>query len=509
MLISLLQGAAAFILSLTQARGDAIPDFSHVGYRHSDSGIPTYPVVKTLKAPADSIDALPMIQEAIDSFSGAEPGMILLEAGTYYCSAPVHLNKSNLVLSGEGEKTRIVATYRTSDDMVIIGTGKGRKLKTKQTAAVTEDYVPVGRMYAEVDHPEYFSPGDHIVIYRPGTAEWIHDIRMDSIADNYDKPVKQWAPEDYNLQWEREVTGVQGSRVYFDNPVVMALDRKYGGGSLILCATERIQESGIENLCLDTVFDPAPKDKNGNCIDENHARRAVRFASAENCWARKVVTHHFAQASICFFKRTRLCTAVDCESLEPVSKITGGRRYAFYFCGGECCLFLRCHCDSDRHQFVSSGRTCGPNAVVDCWSTNPISNIGPHNNWGTGILYDRLRAEGGQLTVQDRNSWGGGHGWSGANMVFWNCETSWIVCQSPWASAQNWAVGCYGEFMKVSRPDGPWEKGVWENSNAWRITGPQRPRGVIVSHGTHVDPPSLYWWQLEQRRQSALDKMKN
>lgn len=39
-------------------------------------------------------------------------------------------------------------------------------------------------------------------------------------------------PEEYNLAFEREITKVEGDRIYIDNPVVMQMDAKYGGGEI-------------------------------------------------------------------------------------------------------------------------------------------------------------------------------------------------------------------------------------------------------------------------------------
>jgi hypothetical protein len=84
--------------------------------------------------------------------------------------------------------------------------------------------------------------------------------------------------------------------------------------------------------------------------------------------------------------------------------------------------------------------------------------------------------EGNGLNVQDRQWSGTGHGWAGANMVFWNCVANSFKCQQP-PTAQNFGVGCQGPLVKgnyvKSHPDGWWE-----------------------SPGQPVQPASLY---LEQR----------
>ncbi len=86
------------------------------------------------------------------------------------------------------------------------------------------------------------------------------------------------------------------------------------------------------------------------------------------------------------------------------------------------------------------------------------------------------------MTAVDAGDRGTGHGWRGAQQVYWNCEASEIVVQQP-PTAQNYAIGCTGNVPKVRGKD---------KSKA-------RTPGYFESHGTHVEPRSLYLKQLEDR----------
>jgi len=74
-----------------------------------------------------------------------------------------------------------------------------------------------------------------------------------------------------------------------------------------------------------------------------------------------------------------------------------------------------------------------------------------------GTLYDMVETDGG-INVQDRGASGTGHGWAGANQVFWNCAGASSICQNPWVSAKNYNFGFIGEKNAGwnSRPDGMW-----------------------------------------------------
>lgn len=233
----------------------------------------------------------------------------------------------------------------------------------------------------------------------------------------------------------------------------------------------------------------------------------------------------------------RCVTVLDCKSLDPVSVILGSRRYAFEISGGELILIKNCYTLYDRHSFVSGG-VCGPNVYTNCRAERPFSSIGPHQNWATGSLFDRVSSSGA-MEAQDAGNGGTGHGWRGANIVYWNCEGSILHCQSPQASARNFAIGFVGTkgtgsnynnsyfgayvddpYMqevgyitvggkRVSRPDGEWypaldylEKGTQHIALPHDGSGKDWwPRLTLTSFS---DPLSLYECQLEDRHARGI-----
>jgi hypothetical protein len=220
-----------------------------------------------------------------------------------------------------------------------------------------------------------------------------------------------------------------------------------------------------------------------HCSDEDHSWHAIDINSAEHCWVKGVTSRYFAFALISLNKGAKNITVKDCVCTEPVSYISGGRRYAFNLGGGQLCLVENCRAEHDRHGFVTGARVPGPNVFVDCDMVHAYSDIGPHHRWASGVLYDNCTTDG-LLSVQDRADYGTGHGWAGVSFVFWNCVAETIICQSPWVNGKNWCIGCVGEKLpgrpysdKYVRPDGEWE-----------------------SHGKKVEPASLYRTQLASRK---------
>jgi len=83
--------------------------------------------------------------------------------------------------------------------------------------------------------------------------------------------------------------------------------------------------------------------------------------------------------------------------------------------------------------------------------------------------------------VQDRANSGSGHGWSGAQIMFWNCTSPDFVVQDPPSNHCNWAIGCVGPITNV---------GQWTTN----------PLGIVESKGTKIAAiPSLFKAQLAFR----------
>ena len=165
--------------------------------------------------------------------------------------------------------------------------------------------------------------------------------------------------------------------------------------------------------------------------------------------------------------------------IDPISIITGGRRYSFNL-NGQRCLVQNCTTRNGRHDFVDGSRTPGPNVFYNSTATQEHADIGPHHRWSTGILIDNVSTDG-QIRVQDRADSGSGHGWSGAQIMFWNCTSPDFVVQDPPSYHCNWAIGCVGPITNV---------GQWTTN----------PLGIVESKGTKITAiPSLFKAQLAER----------
>ncbi|MDD3078148.1 MAG: hypothetical protein PHH37_03465 [Paludibacter sp.] len=437
--------------------GNIIPDFSRVGYHQGNAEFSVENVVRVI-SPVPQGESQTLIQKAIDEVSALPlndkglRGTILLKRGVYYIPGTLKISKSGVILKGEGNDyngTVLVASGRGKRNLLLIsGSGK-RKDLLETKIAISDSYVPVGAFSFNVEDSKQFKVGDQIIVYRPGTADWIKDIKMDQIEER--PGTKQWLQGAYDLYYERVITKIDENRIFIDNPIVMAMEAKYGGGAIFKYTfEERISEIGVDNIMFKSDYQ--------SDTDEDHGWVAVDFETAENCWARNINSWYFGMGCINIGTNAKSITVSESGCFDPKSIITGGRRYSFCI-DGQLNLVKNCKSDNARHDYVTGAKACGPNVFYNCIARNTYADIGPHHRWATGTLYDNIYTDG-QINVQDRGNMGSGHGWAGANQVLWNCKAKEICVQSPWSSAKNYCIGETGNKYSghfKDRPDGEWE----------------------------------------------------
>ena len=446
-----------------------LPDFSYAGYQRGGIAIPDINVEETLNP--TSGDARARIQDAIDRVSQRTPdsdgyrGAILLTQGNYEVSDTIQIRASGVVLRGEGQGgsgTILTATRQAQHNLLEIrGTGSGFGEVSGTRVRITTATVSVGTNNFDVETGHSFVVGDVVVVLRTPNQHWIDTLEMGRYG---------WTSASYTIGHERTVVQVTGSRIWIDIPIVDTIEAGYGGGSVYKAnITGRIENSGVEDIRLVSEY-------TGN-EDEDHAWVGVLLARANNSWVRRVTVEHFGYAAVQISSESNFNTVEDTAMLDPISIITGGRRYPFVINDGVGNLFQRCYSREGRHNFVTGSRVTGPNVWLDCLAVQSNSDDGPHHRWSTGLLFDNT--SGGSLDVQNRRSSGTGHGWAGAQTLFWNAIATSIICDSP-AGAMNWTIGSSG-----TRRQGTWP--------------PAEPNCWTESHGTAITPRSLYLQQLADR----------
>lgn len=457
-------------------KGNTIPDFSEVGYQKGKEKIPMVQVVKTLHPVAGNNHT--QLQQAIDEVAkmplnkNGFRGAILLSKGVYSIAGTLKIKTSGIVIRGEGSQTKLIAAGTTKHDLINVS-GQGKIEEVIGTRKkIVDAYVPTGAKSFSLQTATGLKVGDRIILYRPATQQWIHDLKMDSI-DAKENTV-QWTPQEYDLHFERQITRIIGNQIFIDYPVVMALDAAYGGGEIYQYHFDgRIKNVGIENLLCESAY--ATED------DENHGWNAIQFNRIEDGWIRNVEAVYFGYSCVNLGNDSRNITVDSCRSLSPKSQITGGRRYSFNN-DGQFNLVMNCYASEGRHDFVTGQKVRGPNVFYNGRSENAKSDIGPHHRFAIGTLYDNIVTDG-EINIQDRGNWGTGHGWSGITQIVWNCVAKTAAVQDPWVSGKNYVVG-----LKAKRNEGRLKGRLqteWEGNN--------NAAGTLV-------PASLYLAQINDHQ---------
>ena len=466
------------------AQGDTIPDFSNCGYEGGGVALPDVATKLTLHPVGHGADDTARIQQAIDKLSrfpmghDGYRGALLLTAGTYHIAGTLRIQSSGIVLRGAGEDQTTLLATGSKQRIVVHVDGPRRIKRLGGEVKMTDAYVPVGARSFQVADAAGLHRGDHVLVIRHGNAAWIHTIGMDHIMPRPKHPSKthKWKP--FDLRFDRVITAVQGKRVTVDAPITCAIDQKWGGGDVERFKEQRIDHVGVENLRIDSDFDRSKTRKyHGKkyFCDEGHATHAVTFDHVINGWARHITAVHMVNGTADTGRGAKWITIENCTSLKQVSIITGGRRYPFTI-SGQLVFVYRCKTSEARHAFPINSRVPGPSVFLDCTSVQNYADSGPHQRWSVGQLWDNVQ---GTLRTQDRQWMGTGHGWAGANDVYWNCSGQLIVQQPP--TAQNFAIGFVGKKLKPSFPQ------------------MHHPFGYTDHWGAHVTPRSLYLAQLRDR----------
>jgi hypothetical protein len=434
--------------------GNTFPDFSGVGYKGNKKSLPVVPVIKTIEATGENDQE--RIQSAIDEVSKMPAarngfrGAILLKKGTYKIPGTIRIRTSGIILRGEGNETKLIATGKGQRNLISVGGSGDLKETEGSRQKITDVYVPVGAKSFSVINTNGLKAGDSIIVYRPATQKWIDDIKMNEI-DRRDSTIRQWDPAEYGLHFERVITRVEKNKVFIDQPVVMAMQDQYSGGEIYRYTFPgRIWNVAVEDILCESEY-------NAN-EDEDHGWVGVFFNKVINGWVTKVTARYFGYSCVNLGYQCRNVTVTDCQYLEPKSQITGSRRYSFNN-DGQLNLFMNCFASEGRHDYVTGARVCGPNVFFNCKSEKAKADIGPHHRWAAGTLFDNIITDG-EINIQDRGNWGTGHGWAGVNQFVWNCTVGRAAIQNPWASGKNYVIGLKGnkyEGRLQGRPDAEWE----------------------------------------------------
>ncbi len=457
--------------------GDRIMDFSWAGYGGGGVALPVVPVKKTVR-PSGGDDTA-MLQAALEEV-GSLPavnglrGAVLMEAGRYQCSATLQMKTSGVVLRGSGSAAGgTVLELIDKPHAAIAISGSGGHQPVGEAVPVTDEYVPSGAVSFHVRDASSFKSGETILIQRPATAAWVKFMGMDGLRRNGKE--EHWVSG--IIECERTVEAVAGNQITVSVPLADSLDARYlnpPGATVVKASGGAFTaQVGIENL---RIVSPPQK----VAIDAPH-HSGVRVKAARDVWMKDLAIVDTV-GSISFDGDSR-CATVTGVSVEHNANTVGAAKPADFSADGGQILFDRCTGKGDNlFYFVTGARVTGPNVVLNC-TFHGNGHVQPHQRWAAGLLVDGCKVPEGGIDFMNRGEMGSGHGWTMGWAVAWNCEAETFTIQQP-PGATNWAIGCRGQRVLAAMPFGK---------------EPKLPEGIYDSHGTPVQPVSLYLAQLRAR----------
>ncbi len=323
---------------------------------------------------------------------------------------------------------------------------RGRRFPTARTTLSTK-WCLFGATSFTVDSTSGYNVGDTILVHRPSPQQWIDDIGMTTIGT--------WTPGLRDVNVERRITYIDQTqkRVFFDAPLVNAIEKKYtdtsgNAGTVSKYTFNRTTNVGVENLR-----------GNGQAVlttpdDEMHANSFVVMQDTGDSWARNITGQHLVYATMEAGTNSRNITLDGGTSIEPISQITGGRRYPFNI-EGAFVLMKNMTSDEGRHEFVNNSPSRGPNVFLDGTATHGHADSGTHQRYSVGTLWDNITTNT-DLDVQNRYSSGTGHGWSGRTWSFGIPTPAIFTCKAhrrrriglsvprvPFTAVHNLAQACF------------------------------------------------------------------
>ena len=499
---SIRAGDANALVYSPDASGNRVIDFSHAGYGGGGEPIPFVPAKFTVAPSAPASPTTPpndraRIQAALDAVASMPVGpdgfrgAVLLAPGRYVIDGTLRLNASGVVLRGSGQgeyendpTATVLVSARPTRRTLIEISGRGERTDLATTRqAIADTFVPVGATHLTVTDATAFPVGSRVAVRRPSTAAWIAQLGMGTFSGWRPENRVSWAPGSRDLVWERTITAVDPAThtLTLDAPLTTSLEKAFGGGTIARCEFPgRIDHVGVENLRCVSDYDRAFP----NARDEEHAWVCVALDKVEHAWVRQLTAQHFVSSVIHAQADSRALTIEDCTALAPVSELAAYRRRVFSI-SGQLTLVQRCTSEHGLRDFTTGFTATGPNVFLHCRATAALGASGPVESWASGVLYDNVIIRGHGLHFANRGANGQGAGWTTANSLLWNCESTELHIQSP-PGAPNQAYGSKGVIVDDNLSYDP------------RVM----PFREFV-RGSATQPDSLYLAQLAERRGPA------
>jgi Ca2+-binding RTX toxin-like protein len=464
-------------------RGDRIMDFSHAGYKGGGVALPIVPPTLTL-APTASGDDTPRIQAAIDQVAALplDPttglrGAVRLEAGEYRIDGTLNLTVSGVVLRGAGSGEGGTVLHLTGSPHKALNLAGSGSRTLGMPVTITDVYVPSGTRTLNLSSVTGLAVGERVLVRRRATSAWIEFMQMHDLVRN--GAPQTWISAGSTFTTDRRIVAIAGNEITLDAPVSDSFDGTWLGlpvGDVVpFTFPGRIAQVGVEDLAVIAPPQSVP-------INQPNYK-LLSVDAVEDAWVKNVYARDCGSgASVGDAARRITFDGVTLDHTLPANTSAGAP--GDFGISGTQTLLMRCRSLNARSVFyaLTQGTDIGPIVFLDFQASNGTA-IQPHQRWATGLLVDRARLASGAIELENRGNLGSGHGWTMGWGVSWNSVANSFAIQQP-PGTTNWAIGNKGGITDRPR---------------YGTTAPNMPRGAFDSHGTFVQPTSLYLAQLCDR----------
>jgi len=455
-----------------------LPEFGTAGYRSGKEPIPEYPVLTTVKEYGARGDGVTDDTEAFRKalLSVKERGAVLIPAGRYVLTDVVELNRSGVVLRGEGpDKSVLVlpkplseihpranvdavkSAYSFSGGFLSMkGTNAGVKLGDVSEPAKRGD---TALTLVSTNLPK---PGDRIrlLMQDPPDHSLLHHLHGDLLEPGTDTPnLKQ------PVDWAATVTAVNGGRITLDHPLRVDVRTEWKPEVFLLSPT--LRESGIENLGLE--FPGVPKQPHLKEAGYN----AIELKGAVDCWIRNVTVTDADNGVI--MGGSRFCTVDGFTTRASKRSGLTGHHAMWATSRTQDSLFVRFKCDTTYvHDLTVEGFA---NGNVFASGSGVAINCDHHRNAPYENLFTDFDAgDPRRLYESSGREDRGPH--SGARTTFWCIRGHGKFPPLPLDKDYPLinVVG-FGDYPTSTTPSGPWVEpgdGHLAPANLWEAQAQKR-----------------------------------
>lgn len=448
-----------------------LPQFGKAGYGSGERNIPDYPVTTNVREHGAKGDGVTDDTEAFRNAirDARVPGAVLVPPGRYLLTDVVEINRSGIVLRGEGPEKSILVIPKPLSEIHPLAnvdavksaysfTGGFVVMKGTDRGADVADVVALskrGDATLTLSSTSGIKSGDWIrlIMEDPPDHSLLRHLHGDLLDPGSDT-LRMKRPVD----WAARVTSVDGNRISLDRP--LRLDVRPEWKPEVRTLDPTLKDSGIEDLGLE--FPGAAKRPHL----QEEGFNAIQLNGAVDCWIRNVTVTDADNGVI--VAGSRFCTVDRLTTrAEKRTGLTG--HHAMWATGRtQDCLFIRFRCDTRYvHDLTVEGFsngnvfTAGSGVSINCdhHRNAPYENLFTDFDAGDPA---RLFASSGR---EDR----GPH--SGARTTFWCIRGKGNV--PPLPPAEHWPllnlVG-FGNYKPSQEENGPWVEpgnGTITPSNLW------------------------------------------